>query len=253
MDSSNVMELYTAQEKTYLLIQKSLGELFKDIKLCGGTPLARCYLNHRVSYDLDFFLPYGGKLTTIEQRLKETGKFVTEQIFVDKTVYSQLFGYMRISSLDIEVSFIEDRWYNMFPLIQEKMGNIDITTEPIAGLFHRKLRTISGYADSEFPIGGRQTLRDLFDLYVLSKKIKPIPEFISELAVSFPEEAFYNGLANMDWLKVSQEIKSLKTAPEWEDLKKIENLSEGILNEAGMTTCWEEIEEESDDAFRPNF
>jgi len=35
------------------------GGLMAQIKLCGGTALSRFYLQHRISYDLDFFVPEG--------------------------------------------------------------------------------------------------------------------------------------------------------------------------------------------------
>lgn len=255
MTPMNIQELYDAQEIAFKRVIDVLGDLSSTLKLCGGTPLARCYLHHRISYDLDFFLPYRNSLHSIGKRLVTADiGFITEQSVIDKSIYSQLFGHIAVTpELNIEVAFIEDRWFDSFSSVQQKMGNSTITTESVEGLYHRKLRTVSGFEDSEFPVGGRQTARDIFDLYVLSRMVKPIHKFINDLEVPFPEEAFYNGLANMDWLKLAKEINAMHVAPEWKEMLNFENLIPGILTEAGMTTVFDDAEDEDDDSSGPGF
>jgi len=73
MKSHHTQPLYLAQE----IFITSLGDIKPlgfDLMLCGGTALARGYLHHRISYDLDFFVdvripdqtgrPVHGKLDT---------------------------------------------------------------------------------------------------------------------------------------------------------------------------------------------
>lgn len=83
--------------------------------------------------------------------------------------------------------------------------------------------------------------------------VKPIHKFINDLEVPFPEEAFYNGLANMDWLKLAKEINAMHVAPEWKEMLNFENLIPGILTEAGMTTVFDDAEDEDDDSSGPGF
>lgn len=62
-----------------------------------------------------------------------------------------------------------------------------IRTDAIDDLFHRKLRTITGMgevitgAGRVAGKGARQADRESFDLYVLSKEIRPIIECVAEI------------------------------------------------------------------------
>jgi hypothetical protein len=210
-------KLQDTQDHVYSLIRESLGELFEGAKLCGGTPLARCYLQHRISYDLDFFMPpSAGTIGDILKKLNAGCTGFTVDGYQDKTeACSSLFGHIYVNpDIRIEVCFIEDRWYRTYPKITAMMGDINIITEPVEGLYHRKLRTVAGYGSDEHPLGGRQTFRDIFDLYVLSRTIKPIPEFLQELPEFFPEDAFYNGLASMHWIGMADRNILLDIAPQ---------------------------------------
>jgi len=62
--------------------------------LCGGTALSRCWLGHRVSYDLDFFLPEGFDARKMATALKDAGiSFETRDIVDDLSKANQLHGY----------------------------------------------------------------------------------------------------------------------------------------------------------------
>ena len=196
----NTDVLYNAQEKAYTRIRNSLGKLLADAKLCGGTPLSRCYLQHRISYDLDFFVPpMPGLMRGIHDALGSANiGFAADKMQINNAIYSNLFGKISVSpALKIEVSFVEDRWFSTYPKLEALMGNTTIVTEPVEGQYFRKLHTVAGQGTGEMPVGGRQTARDIFDLYVLSKTVKPLPDFLKEVTVFFPVDAFYNGLASV--------------------------------------------------------
>jgi len=238
--------LQAAQESVYTLLRENLGELFEYAKLCGGTALARCYLQHRVSYDLDFFLPPGAGMAGAILKKLNTGctMFTVDGYFDKIEAYSSLFGHLYDNQdVRIEVCFIEDRWYKTYPKTTARMGGISIITEPVEGLYHRKLRAVAGYGVDEHPFGGRQTFRDIFDLYVLSRTVKPIPDFLRELPDFFPVDALYNGLASMNWIGMADRNILSDIAPQWKEMADVGRLIAGIMSEAGMTAVDETTEE----------
>jgi predicted nucleotidyltransferase component of viral defense system len=65
-EDKNKERLYSLQEAVLAKLQAILEDTqFNRAKLCGGTALSRCWLDHRMSYDLDFFLPYGFSASAI--------------------------------------------------------------------------------------------------------------------------------------------------------------------------------------------
>ena len=84
--------------------------------------------------------------------------------------------------------------------------------ESVEGLYHRKLRTVSGSGNANTPTDGRQAARDLFDLMMLDQMIKPIPVFVSEInrhGANFPQKAFLAGLASMPWVAMMDEFEQM--------------------------------------------
>lgn len=226
-------KLYNLQNEVILKLQKNLGSTFNDAKLCGGTALARCFFDHRLSYDLDYFLPEGFKAKDFATVFKKSDlKFDLVDIVDDPKKANQIHGFIYLDNDYIKVSFIEDAYYNLFPAINKKIGNIIVKTEDISGLYHRKLRTVSGSTeDGEEVIGGRQTARDLFDLFVLSQKHMPIKDFVETLPYIFPYMAFVNGLVNMPWYDLNNDLKNIKAVPEWQHATDINYLQNYLLEQ----------------------
>ena len=111
-----------------------------------------------------------------------------------------------------------------------------MTTEEVAGLYHRKLRTVVGrVSEGSKVVGGRQTARDLFDLYVLSQAYMPIRQFIAQVPYAFPSDAFDNGLASMPWLALADELQEITCDPKWDRAKDILHLQESLFQEIGAT------------------
>ncbi len=204
--------VYQAQEQFLLKVGdiKPLG--FKLI-LCGGTALARAYLHHRVSYDLDFFVD--GQFNP-EQLSVQLGKLDIKlddiQMEVGGRVVHQLVGYAQFPDVRLKVSFIEDSYAGMFPSSLIPVGKAKFMIESVEGLYHRKLRTVSGSGNANTPSDGRQAARDLFDLMMLDQMIKPIPVFVSEInrhGANFPQKAFLAGLASMPWVAMMDEFEQM--------------------------------------------
>ena len=218
-----------------------LGKVFKDLApyyneiqfiLGGGTALARLYLHHRVSYDLDFFVSNSFDPQMLVHRLNQIGvNFNVVDIEVNSTYVVQLHGEAIFNDNEkLKISFVEDFFSGQFDTV-----TIDgIDTENIDGLFHRKLRTISGTgshhndAGMKMSQGHRQTARDLFDLLVLDQKVEPIEKFIfriNEHGAYFPEDAFCQNIGAIPWMDLIDECEILEILPPFEkpeafDLKR---------------------------------
>jgi hypothetical protein len=55
-------------------------------------------------------------------------------------------GHVRIAGDALNVSFIEDAYFGVFPAVERAFGALRIGTETIDGLYHRQLCTVSGSA-----------------------------------------------------------------------------------------------------------
>lgn len=237
--------LYPLQEAVLTRLLGMHDPQLSEAKLCGGTALARFWLDHRVSYDLDFFLPGGFKALDMAVALKKSGiEYEQKAIVDDPRKANQLHGYVLHDGMSLKVSFIEDAYYNLFPSVEKNLGAPIVRTENIPGLYHRKLRTIagSGAAGDSFE-GGRQTARDLFDLYVLSMEFQPIKAFMQSLPYHFPSDAFDNGLASMPWFDLMDELGEIICDEKWAHAKEIGFLQEALFEQIGATSIVEEFEQ----------
>lgn len=133
-----------------------------------------------------------------------------------ETFAAQLHGVIRLSKTNsIKVSFVEDVFAGMFETVT--LGRIK--TEVIDGLFHRKLRTVSGtgtiisQSGHELGVGHRQTARDLFDLYTLDIEQEQIDLFIARInknGARFPLDLFKQNLAAIQWMELLDEADILE-------------------------------------------
>lgn len=220
--------LYRQQDK----ILKKIFDIEKDlfpgarVILVGGTALARCYLQHRASYDLDFFVNARFDPVVVQRRLSNARvklrmvEFVNDQMFA-----AELHGVADVDGEPLRISIVEDIYADMFPV--KTVGGI--RTEAVEGLYHRKIRTITGSGEGvasstgrTVQAGARQTARDLFDLYVLSKEIKPLLEFVREInrhGAGVPESLLISGLRKVRWMELMDEFEMLEVAEGYAGIK----------------------------------
>jgi Nucleotidyl transferase AbiEii toxin, Type IV TA system len=232
---ANFTPLLDAQEALIERLRTLDDPQFRVAKLCGGTALSRCYLQHRLSYDLDFFFPQGFDARRFAQSLMQADLgFETHTLVDDPRHANQLHGFALWAGQSVKLSFIEDAYFEIFPVVEKSLGSQTVRTESIDGLYHRKLRTVSGsVAVGDEVIGARQTARDVFDLYVLSKAHMPIRAFIASLPYAFPSAAFDNGLVSMPWFELMDELRELVVDERWRLGADVQELQTHLFSEIG--------------------
>ena len=147
------------------------------------------------------------------------------EIVNDPMFAVQLHGMADVDGEPLRVSIVEDIYTGMFPL--RNAGAI--RTETVEGLYHRKLRTISGAGGGVISptgrtvhAGARETARDLFDLYVLSREVKPLMEFvrdINEHGAAVPEALLISGLGKVCWTDLMDEFEMIEKAEKYAEVK----------------------------------
>ena len=216
-----VIELYAAQDHILQLVFDAKEKLFagQDVILAGGTALARFFLEHRVSYDLDFFVDGQFHPERLQNQLERIGVHLSDTSMVHPGgVYAaQLHGYAKTSKGDpVKISFVEDFFAGCFETVL--VGQC-VRTEEVPGLYCRKLRTITGAGTAmtdtgaHVNVGSRQTARDIFDIYVLSREVQPLWEFASEVnrsGANVSEDALLRGLHCLPWKTLMDELDQLE-------------------------------------------
>ncbi len=233
-------QLYKRQDKILKKIFDYEETIFPGARviLAGGTALARCYLQHRASYDLDFFVNTRFDPPLIQRRLSSAGVPLQMVGIVNDPMFAvQLYGTADVDGEPLKVSIVEDIYSGMFPL-----ATVDgIRTETIEGLYHRKIRTITGSGEGTISstgqtshTGARHTARDLFDLYVLSSEIRPLMEFVREInrhGAGVPEALLISGLRKIRWVELMDEFGMLQMAERYAGIKAfdIKRYFDGVL------------------------
>ena len=89
------------------------------------------------------------------------------------------------------------------------------------GLYHRKIRTVSGMFLKDGRIQhGRQTARDLFDLYILGQEVKSLSVFIEHInqhVANIPLDVMMRGILTMPWIDLLDEFEKLERHERWLD------------------------------------
>ncbi len=223
-------KLYSAQEKIWQLIFQNEAQLdMNNTLLCGGTALARFYLKHRISYDLDFFIPNKFNPEALLIKLNTIGLSIKDPITETREQFCRQLGGLNEEFAElVKIDFIEDIYEGMFDTVMSDGAR----TEVIDGLYHRKIRTISGLYLTDGSIkGGRQTARDLFDLFVLNQSVEPLHKFITRIndhGANIPIEGLFKSILSMPWLDLMDDFEELELLGEWKstDLPAIKRLLE---------------------------
>ena len=244
---TQVKRLYEAQDTILDKVFSNLVDLgIPNCILAGGTALARYYLHHRISYDLDFFVGDNFSPEKLSIALGRIGITLNDTaIESGGSLAHQLHGYTEVDGELVKISFIEDTAYNgMWPT--KAFGKV--ITEEIDGLYHRKLRTISGSGYGRNTKGARQTARDLFDIFVLNQQIEPLHSFIEHAnknGANFPQEAFCANLIAMPWTDLMDEFDGLELLPPYKESTLIGDIKPALVAEAFAIQKLNEIDNEN--------
>jgi hypothetical protein len=63
----------------------------------------------------------------------------------------------------------------------------------------------------------------------------PLQPFINSLPYAFPKSAFENGLANMPWFELMDELQEIVCAPQWSNAKDIQYLQNDLYHQIGAS------------------
>jgi len=175
----------TILRKAQETVLRAFSGAAKTFALAGGTALELFYLHHRFSADLDFFSPdYDraeiDKLVSILG--KQTGNGIRlESEFIAAGKAKVRFYTMPVkgSNRPLKIDFVEDVVIKS-PAIAAIKGTRVYSAENI---YLHKIAAIAGLPQGIDDVGreiaqGRNEARDVFDLYMLSKKIQPLPAFL---------------------------------------------------------------------------
>lgn len=181
-------EVRKFQLKTLEVFKKNT----KSFALSGGTALELFYLKHRFSADLDFF--------SSQYNLKEIEKLISifkkslkcnislEQEFIFPRRAKVRFYIANFKGLNrpLKIDFIEDVIFTK-PKINRIKG---LPVYSVENIYLQKIYAVSGSISGVDEVGralfeGRAQARDVFDLYMLSKKIKPLFLVLKEVSPLF--------------------------------------------------------------------
>lgn len=212
--------------------QKKVAEIvtkkFKEYYLTGGTALS-FYFAHRFSEDLDFFTQEYRKEEP--ERImnfisKETGfnfKLDAEQDNPKLIPMKVYFLELRRGCV-LKMDFVQD--------FQKNIKGIKNGLHSLEDIYYRKISAGIGLVKKQDATGriiqaGRQSVKDLFDLYYLSEHYQPLSEFFFEYFSYDKAEAliaWYKGFNRMD-LKVGL----LDLVPRIDTAEVIKHMDDEIL------------------------
>lgn len=166
-------------QKEQRRIANLVTEQFKGYYLTGGTALA-FYFGHRFSEDLDFFSQKYKKSDPdriMKFIAKETGfDYQLDSAQDDRKLIPMKVYFLELKDKQVlKIDFVKDFVENIKP-IKNGMHSVD-------DIYLRKLYAAIGIQEKESDTGrqiaaGRQSVKDLFDVYYLSYRFKPLSDFL---------------------------------------------------------------------------
>ncbi len=201
---------------------------FKKYYLTGGTALS-FYFNHRFSEDLDFFTQeYKNEAPERIMNFvsNETGfEFKLEAAQEDsKLVPMKVYSLGLKKGAVLRIDFVQD--------FEKNIKKIKNGMHSLEDIYYRKIFACAGMVKRQDATGriipaGRQSAKDLFDLYYLSKQYQVLSEFFFEYFSYDKAEsliAWYRGF-NRTTLK----IELLDLVPKVDTIKVFKHLDDELL------------------------
>lgn len=156
--------------------------------LSGGTALELFYLKHRFSRDLDFFSPeyQTEEIDALTQKFSQTLKApvkLESELFASNKAKIRFYTVkIKGAEAPLKIDFIEDVFLKN-PTIAKFDG---VPVYSAKNIYFQKIITLVGSFLIKDEIGreipaGRKEVRDVVDIYYLSKKIEPLHKFLNTL------------------------------------------------------------------------
>lgn len=161
----------------------------KDFALAGGTALELYYLHHRFSSDLDFFSPKYSA-TEIDRLIGALREEIDKKIRLESELTAGGRAKVRFYTMPakgakrpLKIDFVEDVIFDK-PSVRAIRG---VRVYSAENIYLQKLFAIAGIRPVVDEVGrpimeGRNEPRDVFDVYMLSKKIKPLHLFLQGIS-----------------------------------------------------------------------
>lgn len=180
-------KLRQAQQKILEVFSRHPG----GFALSGGTALELYYLHHRFSADLDFFSSEY-KLAEIEKLVsafkKAGGNVKMESEFTAPNKARVRFYVVSFKGLErmLKIDFVEDLFFKNPDI--KKIKKVPVYSAE--NIYFQKITAITGSGMTYDNVGkemiqGRREARDVYDIYMLSRRIKPLHIFLKELPPMF--------------------------------------------------------------------
>src|SRR3989338_3976413 len=175
--------------------------------LAGGTALELYYLQHRFSRDLHFFSPEY-KNEEIKAIVKLFSAVLGSPVKLESELNASNKASVRFYTVKIrgapaplKIDFIEDVFFKR-PTIT-KFGGVPVYSAK--NIYFQKIMTLIGSFLITDAIGreipaGRKEVRDIVDIYYLSKKIEPLHKFLKTLGRQYQRGViqWYRGYSRQD-------------------------------------------------------
>jgi len=181
-----------------LKILNAFSKTTKTFALAGGTALELYYLKHRFSRDLDFFSPKYNKkeINSIISAIRKTttAPAKLESEFTVPNRARVMFWNVQIGAKTgpVKIDFVEDVLFNE-PTIKRFDG---IPVYDVKHIYFQKIVAITGTRLIPDETGrgvttGRGEARDIFDIYMLSKRICPLHLFLKSISRQYQRGMVY--------------------------------------------------------------
>ena len=209
-------------------IARMVTKKFKNYYLTGGTALS-FYFGHRFSEDLDFFTQEYKKQDS--ERImnfvaKKTGfAFKLEAEQDDPKLMPMKVYFLELKKKRVlKIDFVQD--------FQKNIKRIKDGVHSVEDIYYRKISASIGMVKKQDSIGriihaGRQSVKDLFDLYYLSKHYQPLSEFFFEYFSYDKVESFVAWYRGFNRMKLKIELLDL--VPNIDTAKVIKYLDNEFL------------------------
>ena len=160
----------------------------RHFALAGGTALELYYLHHRFSADLDFFSPKYD-VREVQNLIYAFEKQVNKKIHLESELTAGGKARVRFYTLPVtglsrplKIDFVEDVLF-VRPVIQKIEG---VRVYSVENVYFQKIAAISGTQPEIDEVGrqimeGRRETRNVFDVYMLSKRIQPLHIFLKNV------------------------------------------------------------------------